>query len=195
VVRPAARRQESRTTTSAGRPSAPRTAVTQYTIVTFTLTALQNASLGNSNVLLRQNDGSGGVTQVIENGDAISLNPSPSNSFSEAIDLSINVQAAPTPEPATFLLMGLPLAGIALLASPRKAVVSARAGPSSIPPGDTGLLSQSNRYRLFELETQHGLRWNSYGLSRVTACAPGQRPRLAPRSRLRHPYRRPQPRQ
>jgi hypothetical protein len=87
----------------------------QYTIITFTLTALQNAPLGNTNVLLRQTDGSTGVTQVIENEDAIGLSPGPSNSFSEAIDVTIDVTAAPTPEPATFLLMGLPLAGIALL--------------------------------------------------------------------------------
>ena len=89
-----------------------------YTVLTFTLTALQNATLGNSNVLLLQNDGGSPIpisTKVTNDGTPLNLNPAPSNTFNAAIDVTINVTGPSTPEPATFLLMGLPLAGIGLL--------------------------------------------------------------------------------
>jgi len=87
-----------------------------YTVLTFTLTALQNAVPGNSTVYLRQNDGGSISTAVRNDSTPINLNPSPANPPTvNSNDLIINVSGSATPEPATYLLIGLPLAGIALL--------------------------------------------------------------------------------
>lgn len=90
-----------------------------YTTLTFNLTALQNATLGNTIVYLRQNDGGSPtpiVTRVTNDGQSLLLSPAPANPTTvNSNDLTINVTGLATPEPATFLLMGFPLVGIALL--------------------------------------------------------------------------------
>ncbi len=88
-----------------------------YTVLTFTPDcATRNATQpGNSNVLILQNDSGSVTTTVTSDGQPLNLVPAPSNSFLGSIDATIDVTGASTPEPATFLLIGLPLAGLALL--------------------------------------------------------------------------------
>ena len=90
-----------------------------YTVFTFTLTALSNAALGNSEILIRQNNGSSYATQVLDVSTVRSLSPAPANTYNPALDssmdLAVNVTAAgtpATPEPATFALGAFALGAV-----------------------------------------------------------------------------------
>ena len=90
--------------------TAPNTA---YTLLTFVITARNNAPVGSSDLIVTTGttiNGSGG------------LNPTPGPTYNALKDVRVTVEASEAPEPGTMglLLTGIPLTGLGMLRRRRR---------------------------------------------------------------------------